>query len=226
MISFKGAQYPKDVILFAVFFYVRYGVSYRDLEEIMAERGVSVDHTTLNRWVTRYSGAIADAAHGRKGSCDRSWRMDETYFKVKGSLVYLYRAVDKYGKTLDFMLSLRRNKAAATKFFARMLEINGLPRKIVIDKSGANTAGIKAINKMLKGFGCPIPIEMVRRKYLNSIVEQDHRFIKRRTRPMMGFKAFASAAATLDGIEVSHMIRKGQLTSGLCPFQQFAELAI
>ncbi|WP_037317398.1 IS6 family transposase [Ruegeria halocynthiae] len=225
MISFKGAQYPKDVILFAVFFYVRYGVSYRDLEEIMAERGVSVDHTTLNRWVTRYSGAIAEAACRRKGACDRSWRMDETYIKVKGEWVYLYRAVDKHGKTLDFMLSERRNKSAATKFFARMLEVNGLPRKIVIDKSGANTAGINAVNKMLKGFGCPIPIEMVRRKYLNNIVEQDHRFIKRRTRHMCGFKSFVSASATLAGIEVAHMIRKGQLTPGLCPFRQFAELA-
>ena len=94
MISFKGAHFPKGVILFAVFFYVRYGVSYRDLEEIMAERGVSVDHTTLNRWVTRYSGAIANAARRRKGPCDRSWRMDETYIKVKGAWVYLYRAVE------------------------------------------------------------------------------------------------------------------------------------
>ncbi len=151
--------------------------------------------------------------------------MDETYIKVKEAWVYLYRAVDKHGKTLDFMLSPRRNKPAATKFFARMLEVNGLPRKIVIDKSGANTAGIKAIIKMLKGFGCPAPIEMVRRKYLNNIVEQDHRFIKRRTRPMLGFKAFDSAAAALDGIEVAHMIRKGQLTPGICPFRQFAELA-
>ncbi len=225
MISFKGAQYPKDVILFAVFSYVRYGVSYRDLEEIMSERGVLVDHTTLNRWVKRYSSAIAEAARRRKKSCDRSWRMDETYIKVKGTWVYLYRAVDKHGKTLDFMLSQRRNKPAATKFFARTLEVNGLPRKIVIDKSGANTAGIKAINKMLKGFGCPVPIEMVRRKYLNNVVEQDHRFIKRRTRPMLGFKDFASAAATLDGIEVANMIRKGQLTPGICPFKQFAALA-
>uniref|UniRef100_UPI00147F6041 IS6 family transposase n=1 Tax=Ruegeria lacuscaerulensis TaxID=55218 RepID=UPI00147F6041 len=110
MISFKGAQYPREVILFAVFFYVRYGVSYRDLEEIMAERGVSVDHTTLNRWVTRYSGAIAETARRRKSPCDRSWRMDETYIRVKGTWVYLYRAVDKHGKTLDFMLSRRRNK--------------------------------------------------------------------------------------------------------------------
>ncbi|MCG7522825.1 IS6 family transposase [Ruegeria sp. Ofav3-42] len=224
MISFKGAQYPKDVILYAVFFYVRYGVSYRDLEEIMLERDISVDHTTLNRWVTRYPGVIAEVARRRKAPCDRSWRMDETYIKVKGAWVYLYRATDKHGKTLDFMLSQRRNKPAATKFLARVLETNGMPRKIVIDKSGANTAGIKAVNRMLKGFGCPIPIEMVRRKYLNNIVEQDHRFIKRRTRPILGFKSFASASATLAGIEVAHMIRKGQFTPGLCPFQQFKEL--
>lgn len=105
------------------------------------------------------------------------------------------------------------------------LSSNGIPSKIVIDKSGANTAGIKAINKMLKGFGCPIPIEMVRRKFLNNIVEQDYRFIKRRTRPMLGFKAFASASATLAGVEVAQMIRKGQLKPGICPFKQFAELA-
>lgn len=151
--------------------------------------------------------------------------MDETYIKMRGTWVYLYRAVDKHGKTLDFMLSRRRNKPAATKFFAQMLEVNGLPRKIVIDKSGANTAGIKAINKMLKGFGCPIPIEMVRRKYLNNIAELEHRFIKRHIRPMLGFKAFDSAEATLAGIEVANMIRKGQLTPGLCHFKQFAVLA-
>ena len=157
MISFKGAQYPKDVILFAVFFYVRYGVSYRDLEEIMPERGVAVDHTTLNRWVIKYASAIADVARRRKGPCDRSWRIDETYIKVKGAWVYLYRAIDKHGKTLDFMLSQRRNKPAATKFFARMLEINGLPRKIVIDKSGANTAGIKAIQQNAQRLWLPDP---------------------------------------------------------------------
>lgn len=94
-----------------------------------------------------------------------------------------------------------------------------------VGKARCFNAGIKAINKMLKGFGCPIPIEMVRRKYLNNIAAQDHRFIKRLTRPMLGFKSFASASATLEGIEVAHMIRKGQFTPGLCPFHQFAELA-
>ncbi|NOD32676.1 IS6 family transposase [Ruegeria atlantica] len=225
-ISFKGAHFPRDVILHAVFFYLRYSVSYRDLEEILAERSTSVDHATLNRWIVKYAPLVADRARRKKQCCDRSWRMDETYVRVKGEWVYLYRAVDKHGKTLDFMLSKRRNKAAATKFFARALEVNRLPSKTVIDKSGANTAGIKAVNKMLKGFGCPIPIQMVRRKFPNNIIEQDHRFIKRRIRPMLGFKSFESASATLDGIEVSQMIRKGQFGLGFCPFKQFAELAI
>lgn len=225
-ISFKGAHFPKDVILFAVFFYVRYGVSYRDLEEILTERGVNVDHATLNRWVTKYAGQVAVEARRRKRPVDRSWRMDETYVRVKGRWVYLYRAVDKFGKTLDFMLSRRRNKAAATKFFARALETNGMPRKIVIDKSGANTAGINEINRMLKRFGCPVPIEMVRIKYLNNIVEQDHRFIKRRIRLMLGFKSFKAAASTLAGIEVASMIRKGQFRGEVCPFKQFANFAV
>ncbi len=103
MISFKGAQYPKSVIKFAVFSYVCYSVSYREQEEIMADRSVSVDHAILNRRVTRYLGAIADVARRRKASCDRSGRMDEAYKIVKSSWVYLYRAVDKHGKTLDFM---------------------------------------------------------------------------------------------------------------------------
>ena len=134
MITFKGARFPRDVILHAVFFCGRYGVSYRDLEEIVAERGVTVDHATLNRWVGRYAGLIADEGRRRKAAVDRSWRMDETCVKVRGNWSYLYRAVDKFGRTLDVMLSKRRNKAAATRFFVRALEVNGLPRKIVIDR--------------------------------------------------------------------------------------------
>lgn len=151
--------------------------------------------------------------------------MDATYVRGRGQWVYMYRAVDKFGKTLDFMLSKRRNKAAAGKFFARAFEVNGLPRKIVIDKSGANTAGITVINRTLTRLGCPIPIEMVRRKHLDNIAEQDHRSIKKRIRPMLGFKSFASATATLDGIEIANTIRKGQFTAGFCPFRQFADLA-
>ena len=138
MISFKGVHFPKDVILFAVFFYVRYAVSYRDLEEIMEERGVKIDHATLNRWVVRYSPTLALKAKSRKHAVATSWRMDETYIKVKGEWVYLYRAVDKFGGTIDFMLSERRDEKAATAFFKQAINSNGLPEKVVMDKSGAN----------------------------------------------------------------------------------------
>lgn len=121
MIDFKGSHYPKDVILYAVFFYVRYVVSYRDLEEIMAERGVNVDHTTLARWVVKYSPLIACKAHRRKSTTSSLWRMDETYIKVKGKWVYIYWATDTHGKTLDFMLSEQRNEDAARTFFARTM---------------------------------------------------------------------------------------------------------
>ncbi|WP_370455049.1 IS6 family transposase [uncultured Ruegeria sp.] len=138
-------------MLHTVFLYLRYGVSYRYLEENMAERDVDLDHATLNRWVSRYAGLIAEAARNRKHPADRSWRMDETYVWVKGKWVYLYRATDKHGKTLDFMLYKRRDKAAATKLSARALDVNGLPRKIVIDKCGANTASIEVVNMIRKG---------------------------------------------------------------------------
>ena len=225
-IDFKGSHYPKDVILYAVFFYVRYAVSYRDLEEIMTERGVQIDHATLNRWVVKYSPAIAKTAQNRKHSTAGSWRMDETYIKVKGKWMYLYRAVDKYGKTLDFMLSRQRDKAAARRFFKRAISTNGVPERIVIDKSGANLAGLQRINVGLKFSQTRRPIEILRVKYLNNIVEQDHRFIKKITRSTLGFKAFHSAAATLAGIEVAHMIRKKQFQSNhISPFKQFASLA-
>ena len=225
MISFKGAQFPKDVILHAVYFYLRYGVSYRDLEEILAERGVVVDHATLNRWVVKYAPLIAIAAQRRKKPTAVSWRMDETYVKVRGVWTYLYRAVDRDGQTLDFMLSEQRDTTAAKQFFAQALSNNGIPQRIVIDKSRSNAAGIKAINKIFKRLGTCVKITTVQSKYLNNMVEQDHRFIKRRIRLMLGFKSFHSAAATLDGIEVAQMIRKGQLDSTESGFRQFAELA-
>ncbi len=119
-VDFKGAHYPKSVILYAVYFYVRYGVSYRDLEEIREERGAEVDHATLNRWVVKFGSLMAAQAQSRKKPTAKSWRMDETYIKVKGKWTYYYRAVDNTGKTLDFMLSERRDKAAARRFFLRV----------------------------------------------------------------------------------------------------------
>lgn len=226
LISFKGAHYPISVILYAVYFYVRFGVSYRDLEEIMAERGVVVDHATLNRWVEKYAGVIANEAHRRKAPTGRSWQVDETYVKVKGRWMYLYRAVDKCGRTLDFMLSERRDEAAATVFFAKAIPSNGCQDKVVIDKSGSNAAGLFNMNCLLVMYDWYWSIDVLQVKYLNNIIEQGHRFIKKITRPMQTFKSFKSAAATLAGIEVAHMIRKGQFNrSGLSGFEQFAELA-
>ena len=225
-IDFKGSHYPKSVILYAVFFYIRYGVSYRDLEEIMAERGVEIDHATLNRWVVKFSPLIAENAQARKRSTAISWRMDETYIRVRGKWTYLYRAVDRDGQTLDFMLSERRDTAAARRFFKQAVGTNGVPDRIAIDKSGANLAGLQSLNVILKFTSARRIINIIQSKYLNNIVEQDHRFIKRITRPMLGFKSFHSAAATLAGIEAAHMIRKGQVgQTGISPFKQFAALA-
>lgn len=226
MISFKGVQFPRSVILYAVFFYVRYAVSYRDLEEIMEERGVIVDHATLNRWVVKFAPLIAASAQSRKRPTAKSWRMDETYIKVKGKWTYLYRAVDRDGQTLDFMLSERRDLASARRFFRRAMAANGGPDRVVIDKSGANLAGLQAVNVILKFTGYGRTVEILQVKYLNNILEQDHRFIKRITRPMMGFKAFHSAAATIAGIETAQMIRKGQIpANGTNAFETFAALA-
>jgi len=226
MISFTGCHYPKTVVLYAVFFYVRYAVSYRDLEEIMADRGVGVDHATLNRWVIKFSPLIAMEAHKRKRKTAVSWRMDETYIKVKGRWTYYYRAIDKFGKTLDFMLSEHRDEAAATAFFTRAIGNNGFPDRVVIDNSGANLAGLQNMNCLLILNEWFWLIEILQVKYLNNIIEQDHRFIKKLTRQMKGFKSFSSASATLEGIEVAHMIRKRQFeATGQSAFQQFATLA-
>jgi len=226
MISFSGTQFPKDVILYAVFFYVRYSVSYRDVEEIFAERNVKVDHSTLNRWVIKYSSSLALAAKKNKRAVATSWRMDETYIQVKGQWVYLYRAVDKFGDTVDFMLSEKRDEAAATAFFKQAIDNNGFPKKVVMDKSGANYVGLENINFLLMLAGIISFVEILQIKYLNNLVEQDHRFIKKITKPMMGFKAFHSAKATIDGIETAHMIRKGQLSDENIPaYKQFMALA-
>jgi putative transposase len=140
--------------------------------------------------------------------------------------MYHYRAVDRDGQTLDFMLSGRRDKAAARRFFRRAIGTNGVPDRVVIDKSGANLAGLEAVNVILKFTGTGQTIKTLQVKYLNNILEQDHRFIKRITGQMLGFKAFHSAPATLEGIETAHMIRKGQFdANGLTAFEQFAQLA-
>ena len=209
-ISFKGAHFPQEVILMGVRWYLAYPLSTRHVEELMAERGVEVDHATINRWVIKYSPLLEEAFHRRKRPMWVSWRLDETYIKVKGEWKYLYRAVDKYGKTIDFLLTAQRDERAAKKFLIKAIRRHGgVPETITIDGSAANEAAIKSYNEE---HGTAIIIRKT--KYLNNIVEQDHRGIKRVTRPMLGFKAFDAAQATLTGIELIHMLRKGQLEGG------------
>jgi putative transposase len=189
----------------AVRWYVAYNLSYRDIEELMAERGISVDHSTINRWVIKYALKLLELFKNKKKSVNKSWRMDETYIKVKGKWFYLYRAVDEFGNTIDFLLTKNRNKNAARRFFKKAIKFNGIPEKITIDKSGANKSGIDSINAELPK---DQQIEIRQIKYLNNIVEQDHRFIKEIVKPTKGFKSFASAVATLSGIELHHMLKK------------------
>ena len=212
--------------------YVAYALSYRDIEELAMERGLKVDHSTLNRWVIHYSPQLEVAFRKRrKRPVGISWRMDETYIKVKGQWVYLYRAVDKEGLTVDFMLSEKRDEPAARAFFNKAIGSSGIPDKVTMDKSGANKAGFNTINlalALLCMFG-GLPLQMTVRqiKYLNNIIEQDHRFVKKITNGMRGFKEFNAAEATLSGIELHHMLRKNQHTQSndLTIFEQFYELA-
>jgi putative transposase len=209
-VSFTGAHFPPDIILMGVRWYVAYPLSYRHVEELMEERGVSVDHATLQRWVVKYSPQLEAAFHRHKRVVWVSWRMDETYIRVKGEWRYLYRAVDNHGQTIDFLLTKQRDTAAALKFLKKAIRRNGLPKTITIDGSDANAAAIKCYNQE---HGTAIAIRQV--KYLNNMVEQDHRNVKRVTRPMLGFKSFEAAQSTLTGIELMHMLRKGQLVDGV-----------
>jgi putative transposase len=226
MVSFKGAHFVQDIILTCVRWYLAYPLSYRQVEELMQERGVFVDHATINRWVLKYSPPLEEAFHRRKRPVWRSWRMDETYIRVKGAWRYLYRAVDQDGQTIDFLLTEHRDTEAALRFLKKAIRRHGVPEKITIDGSEANEAAIKRYNE---AHGTAIEIRRI--KYLNNVVEQDHRGVKRITRPMLGFKSFAAAQAILVGIELMHMLKKSQMVvkdavvEGLTPAEQFYALA-
>jgi transposase-like protein len=191
-----------------VYMKCRFSLSYRDLEEMMMIRGATIDHSTLQRWVRRFVSLIDKRVRARKKPVQGSWRMDETYIKLNGKWVYLYRAVDKEGQTVDFLLRARRDAIAAKAFFRKAFKENVMPVKVTLDKSGSNKAALDAFNK---GVEKEDQIEIRQVKYLNNIVEQDHRFIKKRTRPTFGFKNFYSAKETISGIENIRMIQKGQI---------------
>jgi transposase-like protein len=204
---FKGRHFNHLLIIQAVRWYVTYKLSYRDVCDLMAERGVTVVHTTVLRWVQRFVPAFEKKWKNYARPVGSSWRVDETYIKVKGQWRYLYRAVDKQGQTVDFLLSKNRDKAAAVRFFKKTIESHEAPEKITLDGSRASHQAIAE----LKAEGVLHAQTLVRtNKYLNNIIEQDHRKAPQRCYPMLGFKIFGNAEVTLSRIELANKIKKGQ----------------
>ncbi|MFM0030127.1 IS6 family transposase [Paraburkholderia madseniana] len=205
---FNGRHFDREVIVLCVRWYLRYKLSLRDLVEIMAERGPSLAHTTIMRWVKRFAPEFVKRWNRFARSAGRSWRVDETYVKVRGKWAYLYRAVDRAGKTVDFRLSARRDIAAAKAFFVKAINSQGLAPKTITQDGYA--ASHRAVREMKTDELLPEDTTLRSSKYLNNLIEQDHRNIKSRVNAMLGFKRFRNAAVTISGIELMHGIRKGQ----------------
>jgi IS6 family transposase len=207
---FKWRHFEPSLILLCVRWYCRYPLSYRDLEEMMRERGLTLDHTTIFRWVQRYAPEINKRIRPHLKLTDASYRLDETYIKVGKACKYLYRAVDKQGNTIEFMLSAKRDVSAAKRFFKKMMRADHrrLPFSISVDK---NAAYPDAFTSSQKEKILPHDCKLRRVKYLNNIIEQDHRFIKKKVRASQCFKRFHTAERTLEGIETMNMMRKGQV---------------
>ena len=207
---FKWRHFAPEIILCGVRWYLRYALSYRDVEELLLERGLHVDHTTVFRWVQRYAPELEKRCRPRLKATNDSYRVDETYIKVKKQWCYLYRAVDSMGATLDFMLSPTRDADAAERFFRQVLRASHTrtPRVITVDKHAAYPLAFEVLHH-----DGTLPETCLLRhcKYLNNVLEQDHRFIKRHVNPGLGFGAFATARQTIQGYEAMHMFRKGQI---------------
>jgi transposase, IS6 family len=208
--AFRGFRFPAEVILWAVRWYLQFPLSYRDLERMLADRGVAVDHTTMYRWVQRFAPELEQRVRRHLRPCRGPWYIDETYVRVGGQWRYLYRAVDGTGQTIDFLLSAKRDKKAARRFLRRALGRDNTrhPREVVTDRLTSYPGALRA----MKRAGELWRFTRHRRgRWLNNRVEQDHRRIKRRTRPMLGFKRFVTARRTLAGVEAMAMLAKGQV---------------
>ena len=207
---FKGRQYPGEVILMAVRWYLRYPLAYEHVAELLAERGLAVDASCVWRWVQAYAPELNKRCRPYLKSVNKSYRVDETYIKVKGQERYLYRAVDSTGQSIDFLLTAKRDKAAAQRFFRQVFRcpVNPIPRVINVDKNPAYPAAIRELKRAGK---LPQRVRLRQCEFLNNVIEQDHRVSKKRTWLAKGYKTFPSARRTLEGIETMHMIRKGRV---------------
>ncbi len=207
---FKWKQFSGEIILWTVRWYCLFALSYRDLVIMMEERGMSVSHTTIMRWVHEYGPQFKKRMKKFLKKTNDSYRVDETYIKIKGVCRYLYRAIDSEGNTLDWMLSEKRDQASAEKFFRKVLKNDYIvkPRVIGVDKNAAYPPAFETMKKEGR-IGKQSKLRPI--KYLNNIIEQDHRFLKKRVKYSQGLQTFGTAQATIEGYESMHMIRKGQI---------------
>ena len=224
---FSGRHFDRSVILLCVRWYLAYNLSLRDLEEMMAEHGIHIDHSTIHRWVVQFSPLLLERFNRRKRSVTGKWHIDETYVKVRGRWTYLYRAIDSLGDTVEFFFSENRDLPAAKRFIRKALNRHGRPDRVVIDGSQTNREAIIACDGESRlrnrSRGSLKPIRIRQSQYLNNCIEQDHRRIKRRIRSMLGFKSMTCAATILSGIEMVHMMRKRQARYAFNPAPSLAE---
>jgi IS6 family transposase len=198
--AFDGFRFPHEVIAVAVRWYLRYGLSYRDGEELLAERGIHVDHVTVYRWVQRFTAEFIEAARPCRRLPGDRWFVDETYVKVAGRWTYLYRAIDQYGQVIDVMLSVRRDLAAARAFFARVLTVGVRPVEVTTHRAPAYP---RILDEEL-----PAALHVVER-HANNSIEADHSRLKARLRPMRGLRRFRSAQTVTAGHAFVQNLRRG-----------------
>ena len=214
---FAKRWFADDVIILCVRWYLRFKLSYRDMAEIMEELGVAVAPSTILRWVVRYSTEFVQWWYPYTKAVGRSWRADETYIKVGGQWMYLYRAVDQHGKTVESYLSRRRDVGAAKAFFRKALKRHGEPRTITLDGFEPTHSALRRMGMRNEfNYRWQNPVKIRSCQYLNNIVEQDHRRIKFRIQPMLVFKKFYNAGRVIMGIELMQMIHKDQFHLGQC----------
>ena len=208
---FKGRHFDGQIIVLCVSWYTSFKLSLRDLVIMMADRGFTPTHTTILRWVQHYLPEFEKRWSRYALPVGGSWRMDETYIKVRGRWVYLYRAVDRTGWTVDFFLSRNRNVNAAKSFLRNAMKNRRTPTKITLDSYAASHRAVREVKETGE---LPRRVKVRSSQYLNNLVEQDHRRVKQRIRPMLGFKRFENAAVTISGIELAEQIKKGQFKTG------------
>jgi len=214
-LCYKRHRFPKQIISHAVWLYFRFTLSYRDVEEMLAQRGITVSYEAIRYWCRKFGQSFANAMRRQRHRPGDRWHIDEVFLTIGGKIHYLFRAVDQDGEVLDILLQSRRNKKAAKKFFRKLLKgCTYVPRVLITDKLASYGAAKREV----------LPsVEHRQSRYLNNRIEQDHRAVKRRVRPMLGFKSMSSARAILGGIEMVHMMRKGQAKYARNPQPSLAE---